>query len=58
MADQSGSIAYLRRMAQRCRHAAAEAKGAEARDLTSLAEHCEERIAERERALEVLAAED
>jgi hypothetical protein len=58
MTDQSGSIIHLRRMAERCRRAAGEAKDAEARELTSLAERCEERIAERERAMEVLAAED
>jgi hypothetical protein len=58
MTDQSGSIIYLRSMAQRCRRAAAEAKGAEARELTTLAERCEERIAAREHAMEVLAAED
>lgn len=58
MTDQSGSIIHLRRMAERCRRAAADAKGAEARDLTTLAEQCEDRIAQRERTLEVLAAED
>lgn len=58
MTDRSGSVAYLRRMAQRCRRAAAEATGAEARELVELAERCEERLAEREWTNELLAAED
>jgi hypothetical protein len=58
MTDRSGSVAYLRRMAERCRRAAAEMEGTEARELVELARRCEDRIAERERADEMLAAEE
>ena len=58
MTDRSGSIAYLRQMAERCRRAAAETSGAEARELVALAERCEERLAEHAHASAVLAGED
>jgi hypothetical protein len=58
MTDQSGSIAHLRRMAERCRSAAKEKSGAEARELVELARQCEERLAERERANELVASEE
>lgn len=57
MTDRPGSIAYLRSMAERCRRAAAELGGDEARDLVDLAERCEERLAERARASELVASE-
>lgn len=56
--DHSGSITYLRRMAQRCRRAASEMSGEEAQELVDLAQRCEARLAERTRAAEVLADED
>lgn len=56
--DHSGSIAYLRRMAERCRHAASETSGEEAQELVEMAERCEARLAERARAKEALADED
>jgi hypothetical protein len=58
MMDHPGSIVYLRRMAEQCRCAANEKTGEEAQELVALAERCEERIAERERAGEALAEED
>jgi hypothetical protein len=58
MTDHSGSMAYLRQMAERCRRAAGEKRGVEARELLDLAERCEERLAERVWASEVLAEED
>jgi hypothetical protein len=58
MSDHSGSIAYLRRMAERCRRAAEDREGEEARELLELAERCEERLAERSWAREVLAEEE
>ena len=58
MMDRPGSIAYLRSMAERCRCAAQEVSGEEARDLVDLAERCEERLAERERASELVASEE
>ncbi len=58
MIDRPGSIAYLRSMAERCRHAAQELGGEEARDLVDLAERCEERLAERERADDLVASEE
>lgn len=58
MIDRPGSIAYLRSMAERCRRAAQELGGDEARDLVDLAERCEERLAERERADDLVASEE
>lgn len=58
MIDRPGSVAYLRRMAERCRSAAQELSGDEARDLVDLAERCEERLAERKRAGELVASEE
>ena len=58
MIDHSGSVTYLRRMAELCRRAAAEKSGAEAEELVELAERCEERLAERVRAGEILADEE
>jgi len=54
MLDHPGSIAYLRQMAERCRHAARELDDAEAHELLALAECFEERLAERERADELV----
>ncbi len=58
MIDRPGSMVYLRRMAERCRRAAEELSGDEARDLVDLAERCEERLAERARASELVASEE
>jgi len=58
MVVQAGSIAYLRQMAARCRRAAQETSGAQARELVDLAERCEERLAERERASDLVASEE
>jgi hypothetical protein len=58
MMDHSGSVAYLRRMAERCRRAAEDKRGEEARELLELAERCEARLAERAWASEVLAEEE
>lgn len=58
MIDRPGSIVYLRRMAERCRLAARDLEGEEARDLVDLAERCEERLAERERIDELVASEE
>ncbi|HWI27223.1 MAG TPA: hypothetical protein VN668_09660 [Stellaceae bacterium] len=58
MIGRSGSIVYLRQMAERCRRAAEETSGSEAAELVELAERCEERLAEHEHASEVLAEED
>jgi hypothetical protein len=58
MIDRPGSVAYLRRMAERCRRAAEELSGDEARDLVDIAERCEERLAERSRASELVASEE
>ena len=45
-------------MAERCRSAAEELTGAEARELIELAERCEQRLAEHVRASELVAEED
>jgi len=58
MAGNSGSIAYLRHMAERCRQAAEGRQGEDARYLVEIAESCEERIAEQERAAEMVASEE
>jgi hypothetical protein len=58
MIDRPGSIAYLRSMAERCRRAAQELSGEEARDLVEIAERCEERLAERQRVGELVASEE
>ena len=58
MAGTSGSMAYLRQMAERCRRAAEGQDGNEARYLTEIAESCEERLAEQERAAEIVASEE
>jgi hypothetical protein len=57
MAGMSGSIAYLRHMAERCRRAAEDQEGEEARYLVKIAESCEERLAEQERAAAMVASE-
>jgi len=57
MNDRPGSIVYLRKMAERCRRAAQELSGDEARDLVDIAERCEERLAERQRIAELVASE-
>ena len=56
MNDRPGSIVYLRKMAERCRRAAQELSGDEARDLVDIAERCEERLAERQRIAELVAS--
>jgi hypothetical protein len=58
MTDRPGSIVYLRRMAERCRRAAEELSGGDARDLVDLAERCEERLAERARVSAFIASEE
>ena len=58
MAGTSGSIAYLRQMAERCRRAAEDQRGEGARYLVEIAESCEERLAEQERAAEMVASEE
>jgi hypothetical protein len=58
MTDHSGTMTYLRQMAERCRRAAEEKVGDEARELLELAERCEARLVERARATEVIAEED
>jgi len=58
MAGTSGSIAYLRQMAERCRRAAEDQRGEDAQYLLEIAEGCEERLAEQERAAEVVASEE
>jgi hypothetical protein len=58
MAGTSGSIAYLRQMAERCRRAAEDQRGEDAQYLVEIAEGCEERLAEQERAAEVVASEE
>ena len=57
MSDHPGTISYLRNMAERCRSAARECRGEEARYLAALADDCEQRLAERERAAEMVASE-
>jgi hypothetical protein len=59
MSNNSGTISYLRKMAERCRRAAEESRSdEEAQHLLELAESCEERVAERERAETILASEE
>ena len=58
MAGTSGSIAYLRQMAERCRSAAEGQPGEDARYLVEIAESCEERLVEQERAAEMVASEE
>ena len=58
MAGTSGSITYLRHMAERCRRAAEGQDSNEARYLMEIAESCEERLAEQERAAEIVASEE
>jgi hypothetical protein len=55
MADSSGSISYLRNMADRCRSAALQASGEEARTLAAIASDCERRLSERERVGKLLS---
>jgi hypothetical protein len=57
MIDRPGSVAYLRSMAERCRYAAQELSGDEARELVEIAQRCEARLAERERVSELVASE-
>jgi len=58
MSNNSGTIRYLRQMAERCRRAAEESSGEEALYLVELAESCEQRLAERERTETILATEE
>jgi hypothetical protein len=58
MAGTSGSIAYLRYMAERCRRAAEDQQGEAARNLMEIAASCEERLAEHEHAAEMVASEE
>lgn len=58
MAGTSGSIAYLRQMAERCRRAAEDRRGEEAHYLMEIAQSCEERLAEQEHAAEMIASEE
>jgi hypothetical protein len=59
MSNNSGAILYLRKMAERCRRAAEESlSDKEAQYLIELAESCEERLAERERAETILAMQE
>jgi hypothetical protein len=58
MLDRPGSVAYLRSMAERCRHAARQLSGEQARELVEIAQRCEERLAERERVSELVASEE
>lgn len=59
MTNNSGTISYLRKMADRCRQAAEESRdGEEARYLVEIAESCERRLVERERAETILASEE
>jgi hypothetical protein len=56
MSNISGTILYLRKMAERCRRAAEESRSdEEAQVLVDLAVSCEERVAEREKAELMLA---
>jgi hypothetical protein len=58
MSNNSGSISYLRKMAERCRRAAEESRsGDEAHSLVELAESCEQRLAAREMTETILASE-
>jgi hypothetical protein len=58
MSNNSGTIFYLRKMAERCRRAAEESRSdKEAQYLVELAQGCEERLAERERAETILASQ-
>ena len=45
-------------MAERCRRAAESQRGDEARYLMEIAQGCEERLAEQERAAEMVASEE
>jgi hypothetical protein len=58
MAGTSGSITYLRHMAERCRRAAEGQESDESRYLMEIAQRCEERLAEQERAAEMVASEE
>ena len=55
MADTSGSISYLRNMADRCRSAALQVGDEEARNLVAIASECERRLSERERVGKLLS---
>jgi hypothetical protein len=57
VSDCSGTIAYLRKMAERCRRAAQECRGDEALYLAALANDCEQRLAERVKVAEIVASE-
>jgi hypothetical protein len=58
MDDYSGTIAYLRSMAERCRRAAEELHGEDAKYLVALAQDCEQRLAERRKAAQLIASEE
>jgi aspartate/glutamate racemase len=59
MSNNSGTISYLRKMAERCRRAAEESRSdEEAQYLVEIAQSCEERLAERQRAEMILASEE
>jgi hypothetical protein len=59
MSNNSGTILYLRKMAERCRRAAEESRSdEEAQYLVELAASCEERLADRERTETILASEE
>lgn len=59
MSNNSGTISYLRKMAERCRRAAEESRSGEEADyLVELAQSCEQRLAERERTETILATEE
>ena len=59
MSNNSGTISYLRKMAERCRRAAEESRSdEEAHHLVELAESCEQRLADRERTEIILASEE
>jgi hypothetical protein len=58
MDDYSGTIAYLRSMADRCRRVAEELRGEDAQYLVALAQDCEQRLAERQKAARLVASEE
>jgi hypothetical protein len=58
MTGTFGTNFYLRKMAERFRRAAQERSGEDALYLMALAEGCERRLAERERAAALVASEE
>ena len=59
MSNNSGTISYLRKMAERCRRAAEESRsGEEAQSLVALARSCEQRLVDRQRTETILASEE